>query len=47
MRRPAAFFAHETNPKETAMKTLSLTAITAFASLALANFASAQGSARR
>jgi len=42
MRRPAAFFAHETNPKGTAMKTLSLAAITAFASLALANFASAQ-----
>ena len=42
MRRPAAFFRHETNQKETAMKTLSIVAITAFAFLGLANFASAQ-----
>jgi len=42
MRRRAAFFHHETNQKETAMKTLSIVAITAFAFLGLANFASAQ-----
>jgi Raf kinase inhibitor-like YbhB/YbcL family protein len=35
---------HETNQKETAMKTLSIVAITVFAFLALANFASAQDS---
>jgi hypothetical protein len=40
--KTSSVFRHETNPKETAMKTLSLAAITAFASLALANFASAQ-----
>jgi Raf kinase inhibitor-like YbhB/YbcL family protein len=42
IRRPAAFFRHETNQKETAMKTLSIVAITAFAFLGLGNFASAQ-----
>jgi len=42
MRRPAAFFATKRTQRETAMKTLSLAAITAFASVAVANFASAQ-----
>jgi len=42
MRRPAAFFRDEMNQKGTAMKTLSIVAITAFAFLGLANFASGQ-----
>jgi Raf kinase inhibitor-like YbhB/YbcL family protein len=40
--KTSSVFRHEANPKETAMKTLSLAAITALAFLGLANFASAQ-----